>query len=188
MGEVMKQVLLFGKQTDDKGHGPQLPQPPSQPSIPNSGALPPPGIPGGRMAAEKPCQRLQNDFCWTKQPRVAPPSYEEALSSRVVTSLRLGQSSAATASGSHGGHGGNIRSLSEDRATSHPSPPPPFRGPTAVAIYGLLQGAQGSKRSQISIGNKPPGSSTFVPAESAKLAIDNISRRTLQTPITTQRP
>ena len=34
----------------------------------------------------------------------------------------------ATASGSHGGHGGNIRSLSEDRATSHPSPPPPFRG------------------------------------------------------------
>jgi len=129
--EVMKQVLLFGKQTDDKGPGPQPLQPlqrPSQPPIPNSGALPPPGQPGGRFAAEKPCQRLQNDFCWTKQPRVAPPSYEEALSSRVVTSLRLGQSSAATASGSHGGHGGNIRSLSEDRATSHPSPPPPFRG------------------------------------------------------------
>ena len=50
----------------------------------------------------------------TFQPRVAPPSYEEALSSRVVTSLRLGQT--------------GIRSLSEDRATSHPSPPPPFRG------------------------------------------------------------
>ena len=45
---------------------------------------------------------------------------------------------------------------------------PRFEVATAVAIYGLLQGAQGSKRSQISIGNKPPGSSTFVPAESAK--------------------
>ena len=45
---------------------------------------------------------------------------------------------------------------------------PRFEVATAVAIYGLLPGAQGSKRSQISIGNKPPGSSTFVPAESAK--------------------
>ena len=68
--QILIQVLLFGKQTDDKGPGPQPPQPPqppSQPSIPNSGALPPPGIPGGRFSAEKPCQRLQNDFCWTKQ-------------------------------------------------------------------------------------------------------------------------
>ena len=48
------------------------------------------------------------------QPRVAPPSYEEALSSRMLTSLRLGP--------------GGFRSLSEDRATNHPSPPPPFRG------------------------------------------------------------
>ena len=45
---------------------------------------------------------------------------------------------------------------------------PRFEVATAVAIYGLLPGAQGSKRSQISIGNKPLGSSTFVPAESAK--------------------
>ena len=45
---------------------------------------------------------------------------------------------------------------------------PRFEVATAVAIYGLLPGAQGSKRSQISIGNKPPGSSAFVPAESAK--------------------
>ena len=49
-----------------------------------------------------------------KEPRVAPPSYEEALSSRMLTSLRLGP--------------GGFRSLSEDRATNHPSPPPPFRG------------------------------------------------------------
>eukprot|EP00093_Oithona_nana_P014695 14695.XXX_389920_391757_1 [CDS] Oithona nana genome sequencing. len=49
-----------------------------------------------------------------KEPRVAPPSYEEALSSRMLTSLRIGP--------------GGFRSLSEDRATNHPSPPPPFRG------------------------------------------------------------
>ena len=65
---------------------------------------------------------------------MAPPSYEEALSSRVVTSLRLasqqhgGHSSALASTTSSGGPGGQIRSLSEDRATSHPSPPPPFRG------------------------------------------------------------
>lgn len=49
-----------------------------------------------------------------KEPRVAPPSYEEALSTRMLTSLRIGP--------------GGFRSLSEDRATNHPSPPPPFRG------------------------------------------------------------
>jgi len=71
--------------------------------------------------------------CPSYVPRVAPPSYEEALSSRVVTSLRLASQqhhlhSSASSTVSSGGPGGQIRSLSEDRATSHPSPPPPFRG------------------------------------------------------------
>ena len=58
---------------------------------------------------------------------------------------------------------------------------PRFEVATAVAIYGLLPGAQGWKRSQISIGNKPPGSSTFVPAESAKYVVPlpPLSRRLL---------
>ena len=62
---------------------------------------------------------------------MAPPSYEEALSTRMVTSLRLASQqhhSSALPGTSSGGPGGQIRSLSEDRATSHPSPPPPFRG------------------------------------------------------------
>ena len=46
------------------------------------------------------------------QPRIAPPSYEEALSS-TLTSLRLSS---------------GYRSLSEERPMGHPSPPPPFRG------------------------------------------------------------
>ena len=50
-----------------------------------------------------------------KEPRVAPPSYEEALSTQ-TSSLRL-----------------NPRSLSHDEASgSHPSPPPPFRGRSNV--------------------------------------------------------
>ena len=62
---------------------------------------------------------------------MAPPSYEEAQSTRMVTSLRLASQqhhSSALPGTSSGGPGGQIRSLSEDRATSHPSPPPPFRG------------------------------------------------------------
>ena len=51
------------------------------------------------------------------QPRIAPPSYEEALSS-TITSLRLGQPFMAS----------GYRSLSEERPMGHPSPPPPFRG------------------------------------------------------------
>ena len=49
----------------------------------------------------------------------------------MVTSLRLASQqhhSSALPGTSSGGPGGQIRSLSEDRATSHPSPPPPFRG------------------------------------------------------------
>ena len=65
------------------------------------------------------------------KPRIAPPSYEEALSSRTV-SLRL-----------------NPRSLSyEERGTdgAYPSPPPPFR-PHRTAYAGETSGNQGSSAS-----------------------------------------
>ena len=71
------------------------------------------------------------------QPRIAPPSYEEALSSRTV-SLRL-----------------NPRSLSyEERGTggAYPSPPPPFR-PHRTA-YGGEDGINSS-------GNPNGASSTY---------------------------
>ena len=50
---------------------------------------------------------------FTFQPRMAPPTYEEALSTQAAASLRL-----------------NLRSLSHDEASAaaHSSPPPPFRG------------------------------------------------------------
>ena len=68
------------------------------------------------------------------QPRIAPPSYEEALSSRTV-SLRL-----------------NPRSLSyEERGTdgSYPSPPPPFRSHRAT-YTGENASNQGSNTNSVS--------------------------------------
>merc|ERR1712223_1795628 len=98
-----------------------------------SGLLAPPSRSGALYRAHTdPTSSNSNFECnQQKTPNSPPPTYEEVLSTRMVTSLRLASQqhhSSALPGTSSGGPGGQIRSLSEDRATSHPSPPPPFRG------------------------------------------------------------